>query len=153
MTITGLTLIFIGSIPLGALMEESGDAIEVLLFDFRLHHYGAAHPKFQVGGYNRRLAMLASSMKENNVSKGGGESSQYQSSRIRWRRNREPYRIGANDECELYTSSLLECERNGLPLLRSTKSSRKRARCVSIVSFPLTTFTGCFAAKRMRVIR
>ncbi len=29
-------------------MEESGEAIENLLFGFRIQHYGAAHPNFHV---------------------------------------------------------------------------------------------------------
>jgi hypothetical protein len=29
-------------------MEEAGDAIEFLLFGFRIQHYGPEHPKFMV---------------------------------------------------------------------------------------------------------
>ncbi|CAF1439201.1 unnamed protein product [Rotaria sordida] len=32
--------------PKGVLMEEAGDAIEFLLFGFRIQHYGPEHPKF-----------------------------------------------------------------------------------------------------------
>ncbi len=41
-------LIFFGFICLGVLMEEAGDAIEFLLFGFRIQHYGPQHPKFMV---------------------------------------------------------------------------------------------------------
>ncbi|CAF1605229.1 unnamed protein product [Rotaria magnacalcarata] len=34
--------------PCGILMEESGDAIEHLIFGFRIQHYGATHPKFHI---------------------------------------------------------------------------------------------------------
>ncbi|CAF1534627.1 unnamed protein product, partial [Adineta steineri] len=36
------------STPIGILMEESGDAIEILLFGFRIQHYGPSDPKFLV---------------------------------------------------------------------------------------------------------
>ncbi|CAF3562707.1 unnamed protein product [Rotaria sp. Silwood2] len=34
--------------PKGVLMEEAGDAIEFLLFGFRIQHYGPEHPKFMI---------------------------------------------------------------------------------------------------------
>ncbi|CAF3190359.1 unnamed protein product, partial [Rotaria sp. Silwood2] len=34
--------------PCGILMEESGDAIEHLIFGFRIQHYGAKHPEFHI---------------------------------------------------------------------------------------------------------
>jgi len=40
---------------LGVLMEEAGNAIEHLLFGFRIRHYGAVHPKFHVCILNRPL--------------------------------------------------------------------------------------------------
>jgi len=39
-------------------MEESGDAIEYLLFGFRIQHYGVAHPKFHVCILNRPLLTI-----------------------------------------------------------------------------------------------
>ncbi|UJR19532.1 hypothetical protein I4U23_022662 [Adineta vaga] len=34
--------------PKGVLMEEAGDAIEFLLFGFRIQHYGPEHPKLMI---------------------------------------------------------------------------------------------------------
>ena len=43
-----IVFFLISYILLGILMEESGDAIEHLVFGFRIQHYGAADPKFLV---------------------------------------------------------------------------------------------------------
>ena len=47
--------ILVSCIQLGILMEEPWDAIETLLFGFRMQHYGASYPEFQVCIWKRLL--------------------------------------------------------------------------------------------------